>query len=136
MDAVDDEPALVDDRAEDVGHLPGPREVAFGQGVERRLAGLVQEVDPVLLVLLERDVLLTDEEVGRVVRGQGLGAPLDADRAGELHQRRQGDRVDDDDAVDRLASGLGVELGHHLGHRRSVRAERQILQVPGRLNRP
>ena len=50
-----------------------------------------------------------------------------------VHERRQGHGVDDDDAVDLLAPGLGVELGHHLGHRGTIRAEGEVLEVPGRL---
>jgi hypothetical protein len=67
----------------------GNREVAFGQGVE--VASLASSRKSTQSCSSSwKVVLLTDEEVSRVVQGQGSARPS-TDRTGELHQRRQGD---------------------------------------------
>ena len=69
VEAVHQEAALVHHRAEHLGHPAGPGEVAGGEGLEGQATGLLQEVlapGPVV----EADVLLPEQDVGRVLGGE------------------------------------------------------------------
>jgi hypothetical protein len=52
------------------------------------------------------------DDAGEVVRRQRLSDPGHLDGAHDPEQRRQPGHVDGDDAVDGLAGGLSVHLGH------------------------
>ena len=119
VEAVGQEAPLVDHRTEDLGDPSGAGEVAGGQSLERATTGLLQEV-LADVPIPEREVLLAEQDVGRIVDGEGRRVALDGDGPGEGEQRLEGDRVDQDHAVQLLTARLGVDLRDDLGHRREV----------------
>src|SRR5690606_1680286 len=110
----------VDHRVEVLAQLPGAGQVGVGQALGGRAGHVLQQVDPLLVVVGELDVLVEEQVLLDVLEGEGRGQPLDVDVARVAHDGRQPGRVDGQHAVDRLPAGLRVQLGRHVGERDEV----------------
>ncbi len=83
-------------------------QVRVGEPVHDDVRGVGEEVDP--CVRSEVDVLVTQQELGRVLGGEWLCPAGHDDGSRQLQQRGQSLRVDRDHPVDRLTAGLRIEL--------------------------
>ena len=79
-----------------------------------RLEHVAQPLPPGALVVVGTEPLVevVEEEAAGVVGGQGLGDTLDRHRSDHAQHARQGRHVEGDDAVEGLAGGGLVHVGH------------------------
>ena len=87
VDGLELEPVLGDHRAEHLADAGGAREVAVLDAVDHRVDRVAEEVDSFDVAVREGQVLVVEQEVGRVLGGEREVEAGDLHRTGELEER-------------------------------------------------